>query len=107
MVDVDREAVRAGELDGQDLGARQGSLDLGRDLTGQLSLLVVCGCHRSSPVIKNGPAGPFREPLEMWCQQDSKRATADPPARQSNTIVTGPSFTSSTAIRAPKTPRST
>src|SRR6266516_7040932 len=112
MVDVDGEPLRPGELHRQHLRAGDGVFDLGRDLPRQLLLLVVGGCQ-SVPVIKNGPAGPFRKLLEMWSRQCSKardQAVYEleiraPAPIQSSTIVTGPSLTTSTAMRAPKTLR--
>src|SRR6266545_7337871 len=70
MVDENSEALGAGELDCEHFGTRKRALDLGGDLPRQLLFLLMCGGH--APVTKNGPAGPFRKLLEMWCQQDSK-----------------------------------
>ena len=60
VVDEDREPLGAGQFDGEDFGAGNGTLDLRRNLPRQLSFLDVCLGHRS-PVTKNGPAGPFRK----------------------------------------------
>ena len=63
MVDVDDEAIRIRELDGQEVDPRKVVLDPGRDLALQLLFPLVCRGHPRAfflLVIKNGPAGPFR-----------------------------------------------
>jgi hypothetical protein len=59
VVDEDREALGAGQLDSEDLGPGHGTLDLGSDLPGQLSFLVVCACHLRSLSQKMGPQAHF------------------------------------------------
>ena len=66
MVDEDREALRAGELDGEHLDTRQGVLDLPRDLAVGLLLPVVdLRQNRLSlrgdraPIMKNGRHAPI------------------------------------------------
>src|SRR5439155_4477638 len=96
VVDVDGEPLRSREFHREHFGAGDRALDLVRDLPRQLLFLVVRGCQ-SAPVTKNGPAGPFRKPLEMWCGQCSKArdqavssGIGAARAAQSSTIVTGP-----------------
>ena len=106
MVDVDAEPLLARDLEREHLDARAGPISTRRaDLALQLSLLLVLTrCHRkhrftrqNRPYIKNGRDAPISK-AEMWWQKGSREPckSGRPEFRLSSTIVTGPSFTSST-----------
>src|SRR5262249_15703138 len=99
LVDVDAEALLARQLEPQDLAPRHRARDRAGTLAVQPSLLVVRTRHHK----KWAPRAHFKT-AEMWCLKGSRGFRGWP---YSSTIVTGPSFTSSTSIRAPKTPVST
>src|SRR5262249_12471451 len=67
LVDVDAEALLAGELEGQDLDPRNGARDGAGNLAVQLSLLVVRTRHHK----KWAPRAHFKT-AEMWCLQGSR-----------------------------------
>src|ERR1051326_347026 len=114
VVDVDREPLGSGELHGKDLDTRDGALDLRGDLPRQLPFLVVirchpCSCHKKwarRPISQNcSKCGEGRIARQIRGAAKSSSRISIP--NQPNTMVTGPSFTSSTAIFAPNTPAAT
>ena len=79
-VDVDREPLRAGQLDSKHLDAGQGLGDALADLVLQGSLFFVDVCQLGL-LTKNGRRAPISPTGEMWCSQDSKLRRANGPAR--------------------------
>src|SRR6266576_7141817 len=106
MVDVHDETVRIRELHGENFHAGEIVLDARADLVLQLSFLLV-GVRHGLLSKKMGPPGPSRLTGENGRPIVARRRPNGLSPQPSRTIVTGPSFTSSTAIEAPKTPRAT
>ena len=71
VVDVDAEAARASELDGEHLDARQSALDCGRDLALQRASRAWMSAKFAPLHKKWAPRAHFPRPLEMWCEECS------------------------------------
>src|SRR5581483_6040544 len=106
-VDVDAEALLAGQLEGEDLNPGQGRRDGAGNLAVQLSLLVVGTRRHHKKWAPRAHFGRGRNVVKSRIAERFGRPRGRRPAYRSRTIVTGPSFTSSSAILAPKTPVST